>query len=130
LSDFCAHRSDDAGETDLELGVAPLLDGLDQVRLCVRHRCFGAGPRLLRIVQRLLCGGVGCDEGLLPLLRRLRGRQLRLGLRKFSLGGAYGKLEGRGVDRAYRLSFADEVTDGDWTRGQTSQDAEREVGLE
>jgi hypothetical protein len=98
LSDFCAHRSDDAGETALSLGIAPLLDGLDQVRLCVRHRCFGAGPRLLRIVQRLLCGGVGCDEGSLPLLRRLRGRQLRLGLRKLSLGRAYRELQSRGID--------------------------------
>src|SRR4029450_7673617 len=70
-----------------------------------RSLCCGAGPRLLRIVQRLLCGSVGCDEGSLPLLRRLRGRQLRLGLGKFSLGHAHGELEGRGGDPADRPSL-------------------------
>jgi len=41
LSDFCAHRGNDAGEIGLDLCIAPLLDRLDQVGLCVRHRCFG-----------------------------------------------------------------------------------------
>ena len=116
LSDFCAHRGDDAGEVGLDLRIAELLDRLGQVGLCVRYRRVGAGARLLGIVQRLLCGGVAGDEGSLPLLRRPRSRQLRLGLRQLGLGRAYRKLKSRGIDDADGLSFADEVTNVDGTR--------------
>ena len=131
MSDVRAHRSDNAGEIGLQLRIAKLLECFCQIRLGVSDRCFGAGPDLLCVVQRLPGGCVGDDQHALcaaPL--RSPSGKLSLRFRELCSRGPHGELERNGIDRSDSLALGNRVPEFDRTGDETSQHPEREISLE
>ena len=130
LSNVRAHRSDNAGEIGLQLRIAKLLECFCQIRLGVSDRCFGAGPDLLCVVQRLPGGCVGARSACVCAAPSRSPWQAEPRFRELCSCRPNCELERNGIDRSDSLALGNRVPEFDRTCDETSQHAEREISLE